>query len=71
MRWEKLLLCGSFGWITLLLAMLAYLIFSTFFQQGPDGWTFGVVAGVGWLIGALAMAVSEFYLDRRSQRRRF
>lgn len=65
MRWRKLILYASFGWITLLLSMLVYLVLSLVIHQSPDGVILAAVAGLGWLIGALALATSDFYFDRR------
>jgi zinc transporter ZupT len=68
-RWEKLVLYASFGWLTLLLAVLVYLAFSIVFHHVPDGFIFAAVAGAGWSIGALVMIVSELCLERRTQGR--
>jgi hypothetical protein len=70
MPWPKIVLYASVGWVTLLLAVLAYLMFLIVSHQGPDGWIFVGVAGFGGIVGVLAVAAIQAHFERGIQKRR-
>jgi hypothetical protein len=65
MRWQRAVFYGAVGWTALLLAVCVYLIFLVLSGQGADGLIFAIVAGLGGVLGVLAMVATEVYLGRR------
>jgi hypothetical protein len=70
MPWHTIVYYASVGWVTLLLSVFMYLVFLIVSRQGPDGLIFVGVAGLGGIIGVVALAAIQMHLERRIKRQK-